>query len=363
MRPFFLAALIAVMLWIHCPSQAQGKPRAKTQTSPKQYSQLAVVETIKIPSEPAEAFIAEEPQRCDADGNFYLRVQVNVEPAIRKFNAEGMQEALFRPTSISDLNVDRASYFSVREDGGIDQLVFPSKSEDSYVVTFKSDGTYKSKTRLQPGFRFRPYQLATFPSGEWLVTGVRNDDDPEVHVKWPFTGVFSEDGTLLKQVVLKDDEQIHKMAAAGDPEVVPKGHRYGNTAIEQGAAAAAENGNAYVMRRFSAATIYAISRNGEVVRRFRIDPGNVGFYPLSMQVAGNRMAVLFFKSNAQDVISPEDVILKVVDLEGHQLTTDDRVGASDMGIDLVCYSPLRERFTFLTITNDHFLGFTLAEPR
>src|SRR5215469_11319396 len=99
MRPFFLAALIAVMLWIHCPSQAQGKPRAKTQTSPKQYSQLAVVETIKIPSEPAEAFIAEEPQRCDADGSFYLRVQVNVEPANRKFNAEGMQEALFRPTS------------------------------------------------------------------------------------------------------------------------------------------------------------------------------------------------------------------------------------------------------------------------
>jgi hypothetical protein len=361
-RPF-LAAITAVMLWLPCLSQSQEKPTTKSKSSPKPHSQLAVIETVKIPSEPAEAFSAEEPFRCDVDGNFYLRVQVNVEPAIRRVNAEGIQDVLFRPSSIPDLNVNFASYFSVRADGEIDQLVFPSKSEDSYVVTFKSDGTYKSKAKLQPGFGFRPYQLATFRSGEWLVTGVRNDDDPKVHVKWPFTGIFSEDGTLLKQVVLKDDDQIHKLAAAGDPAVVPEGHHYGNTALELGAAAAGEDGNVYVMRRLSAAIIYAISPGGDVLRRFRIDPGDVGFHPLSMQVAGNRMAVLFFKSHAQDEISPEDVILKVVDLEGNELTTYDHVGTSSMGICFVCYAPSRERFTFLTITTDHFLGFTVAEPR
>jgi hypothetical protein len=361
-RPF-LALVTAVMLCIPCLSQSPEKPSTKSKSSSKQHSQLAVVETIKIPSEPAEAFTAEEPLRCDVDGNFYLRVQVNLEPAIRRFNGEGIQEVLFRPSSISDLNVDFASYFSVRGDGEIDQLVFPSKSEDSYVVTFKSDGTYKSKAKLQLGFSFRPYQLATFPSGEWLVTGVRHDDDPKVHVKWPFTGIFSEDGTLLKQVVLKDDEQIHKMAAAGDPAVVPQGHHYGNTAIELGAAAAAEDGNVYVLRRLSAAIIYAISPSGEVVRRFRIDPANVDFHPLSMQVAGNRIAVLFFKSHAEDVISAEDVILKVVDLEGHERATYDNVGKSEMGIAFVCYAPLQEQFTFLTTTKDNFLGLAVAAPR
>jgi hypothetical protein len=363
MSRLLLALITAVMFSFPCLSQSSEKPLKNSKSSRGQHLQLTAVETIKIASEPAEGFTTAEPLRCDVDGNLYLRVQVDVEPAIRRFNAEGRQEALFRPSLISDLNVDFATYFSVRQDGEIDQLVFPSRSEDRYVVTFKSDGTYKSKAKLQPGFSFRPYMLATFPSGEWLVTGVRNDDDPNVHVKWPFTGIFSQDGTLLKLVVLQGDEKIHKMAAASDPAVVPEGRHYGNTTIEMGAAAAAGDGNVYVMRRLSPAIVYAISPSGEVVRRFRVDPGNSDFHPASMQIAGNRMAVLFFKSHSQDVILPEDVILKVVDLEGHELVTYDHVGKSQMGIALVCYSPVREKFTFLTTTTDNFLGFSIAEPR
>jgi hypothetical protein len=367
MSRLFLAALTGVILWLPWLSQSQEKPPTKSKSSPKPHSQLAVVETIKVPSERAQGFDTEEPSRCDVDGNFYLRVQEHVEPSIRRINAQGIQEVLFRPSSIPDLNVEYASYFSVRENGEIDQLVFPSKSEDSYIVTFKSDGSYKSKVKLQPGFSFIPYQLATFPSGEWLVTGIRHDDDPNVHVKWPFTGIFSSDGTLLKQITLKDDEQIQKMAAAGDPAVVPKGRHDGDRTIRLGAAIAAGDGNVYVMRKLSAFTVYAISPGGDVVRRFRIDPGNLDFEPLSMQVAGNRMAVLFLNKSAfsnnsnAESISPKDVILKVVDLEGHELATYD-VGTSDMGIAFVCYAP-PEKFTFLTTTTDNFLGFSVAEPR
>jgi hypothetical protein len=365
MSRFFLVALSAVILWFPCVSQFPEKPSTKSKSSSKQHSQLAVIETIKIPSERAEGFSTEEPLRCDADGNFYLRVQEVVEPAIRRINAEGVQDVLFRPSSIPDLNVEDAAYFSVREGGDIDQLVSISNSEDSYIVTFKSDGSYKSKVKLQPGFSFIPYQLATFASGEWLVTGVRYD--PEVHVKWPFTGIFSEDGTLLRQITLKDDEQIRKMAARGDPAVVLKGHNNGNREIRLGEAVAAGDGNVYVMRKLSAFTVYAISPGGDVVRQFRIDPGSLDFQPLSMQVAGNRMAVLFLnkssfsKNSNSESISPKDVILKVVDLEGHELATYD-VGTSDMGIAFVCYA-LPDKFTFLTKTTDNFLGFSVAEPR
>jgi hypothetical protein len=357
-----LALISAAMLWLpHHQQSLENSTKGKSPSTA--HSQLAVVEIIKIPSEPADGFNAAEPLRCDVDGNFYLRVQLDVEPAIRKFNAAGIQKALFRPSLISELNVRFTSYFSVREGGEVDQLVFPSKSEDSYVVTFKSDGTYKSKAKLQPGFNFRPFQLATFPSGQWLVAGLRNDENPTVHVKWPFTGIFSEDGTLLKEVMLSDDKQIHKRAAGGDPAVVPKGRHYGNTTIELGAAAAARDGNIYVMRRFSQAIIYAISASGDVVRRFSVDPGNHDFHPVSMQVAGDRIAVLFFKSRADNVALPEDLILKVVDLEGHSTATYDQIGKAGVGIAFICYVPAREEFTFVITTKDKFLGFVIAKPR
>jgi hypothetical protein len=67
-----------------------------------------------------------------------------------------------------------------------------------------------------------------------------------------------------------------------------------------------------------------------------------------------------FARNSES-ISPKDVILKVVDLEGHELATYD-VGTPDLGIAFVCFAP-PEKFTFLTKTPDNFLGFSVAEPR
>lgn len=326
----FLAVITVVAFSFQCPSQSPGKPLPKGKSSSKPPSQLVVVDTIKIPSEPAEGFSVGQPLRCDADGNFYLRVQPEVEPTIRKFDNRGVQQVLFKPSSIPDIKVAFATYFSIDNSGEIHQLVGTSFT-DWYVVTYKSDGTYKAKTRLQLGFPFRPFQLATFPSGELLVTGVRDDDDPNVRVKLPFTGIVSGHGTLLKQVVLKDDETMRKMAAAGDPAIVPEGRRFGNTAIEGGATEAAADGNVYVMRRLSPAIVYAISPGGEVVRQFRVNPGNADFQPASMQIASNRIAILFFRSHAQGEILPEDVVVKVVDLEGHDLATYDYLGKSGLG--------------------------------
>jgi hypothetical protein len=356
----FVAVVTVIVFSFPCLSQSPRKPPPNGKSSSRQPSQLVVVETIKIPSEPAEGFSAAQPLRCDADGNFYLRVQTEVEPAIRKFDNKGIQQVLFSPSSIPDIKGAFATYFSIDTEGEIRQLVGESFT-DWYVITYKSNGTYKAKTRLQLGFRFRPFQLAAFPSGELLVSGVRYDDDPNVHVKLPFTAIVSVHGTLLKQVLLKDDETMSQVAAGG-PAIVPEGRRFGNSAIEGGAMEAAADGNVYMMRRLSPAIVHAISPGGEVVKQFRIDPGDADFQPVSMQIAGYRIAVLFFRSHARSQTLPEDVVVKVVDLEGHDLATYDHVGKSGMGIALVCYSPVRERFTFLT-TTENFLGFAAAEPR
>jgi len=356
MGRLFRYAIAVLALCFPCQSQSVWNPLAKSKSSSSaEHSQLAVVDTVKISSESAEGFNSSEPLRCDADGNSYLRVQTEVEPAIRKFDSKGVQQALFRPSSIPDIKVAFATGFSIDNGGKIHQLVAVSFT-DWYVITFKPDGTYKSKARLQAGLRFHPFQLATFPSGEWLISGLRKDEDPNVHVEWPFTGIFSEDGTLLKQVVLQDDDKLRKMVKAGDPAVVSPGRHYGNSAIEQGAADAATDGNVYIMRRLSPAIIYAVSPGGEVIRRFHVGTSDPDSHPASMQIAGNRIAVLFFNSATQKVI------LEVADLNGHHLATYDRI-EGDIGISFVCYSPVRERFTFLTITPDNFLGFAVAEPR
>ena len=340
-------------------AQSSPKPVSQAKSSSKVPPSLTMVDIIKIRSEPADGFSVTHPLRCDADGNIFLRVQPEVEPAIRKFDSSGVQKVLFKPSTIPDMRVEMAAYFSIDGHGAIHQLVGASFT-DWYVVTYRSDGAFQSKISLHLEFQFRPFQLATFPSGELLISGLKRDNDSKNHVRLPFTGIFAGDGTLLKEVVLKDDETVNKMATAGDPAIVPEGRRSGNTAIEGGDMVAGADGNVYIMRKLSPATIYAISSGGEVVRQFRVDPNDPDFLPVSMQIASNRIAVVFLRSHAEEKTLPKDVIVKIVDLEGRDLATYGHLG--EYGIALTCYSPIRELFTFVT-TTDNYLGFAVAEPR
>jgi hypothetical protein len=87
-----------------------------------------------------------------------------------------------------------------------------------------------------------------FPSGDLLVSGLRYDRDKNNHVMWPFTGIFSSDGTLLKEVTLEDDDDIRNLAASGDARVSSTTNPYGNHAVEFGQSEAADDGNIYLIR-------------------------------------------------------------------------------------------------------------------
>jgi hypothetical protein len=114
------------------------------------------------------------------------------------------------------------------------------------VFAFKSDGTYKSAVKLNPGLAWVPSALATFPTGGFLVAGLAYNHDNPVMI--PFTGVFGPDGTLLKEVKLTDDDDLFDMAASGDPRVTTSSKSSHNHAITASKMEVGSDGNVYLMR-------------------------------------------------------------------------------------------------------------------
>lgn len=253
--------------------------------------------------------------------------------------------------------------FAVTEDGEV-YLWVGSKGEITrYVLIFKPDGTYKGRIKLQPGFPWVPASIAVFPNGSLLMTGRKYEKDA-TRATWPFTGIFSADGTLVKELNLDDDQAIHDMTAAHDPRVTSPRNPTNERAVSWGRMEAAQDGNIYVMRWESPAIFYAVSPGGEVVRRFTVDPGNPDFTPVEMHISGNRLAVLFAQHQTMERI------MKVLDLEGHEIATyqelspDGKPRPGTIGIAFACHISRPERFTFLATDDDNRrIKLKFVEPR
>jgi hypothetical protein len=316
------------------PSAASsGATSAKTHDVAGQLPALTLRETVKTAY--VNAGMLYLPAKCDRDGNVYLRdMSHDGVHAIHKLNAGGKQVALFQPDLPTAGSKPVAEgYFSVGKDDYVYELVGSWEDKRNHVLIYKPDGSLKTDIKLQTGFPWIPAQVAAFPSGNLLVTGLEYDHDRKNPVKLPFTGVFGPDGSLLKEVKLEDDAVIHDMAAVGDSRVTGLEGR-DNYAVGLGDMDAANDGNIYLMRRLSPAIVYAISPEGEVVRRFTVEAGQRDSMPESMHIAGNRIAVEFYE------------LIKIVDLEGRELAS---YVPHELPLEfpLACYSAKPERFTFL----------------
>src|SRR5260370_18559364 len=85
-------------------------------------------------------------------------------------DAEVTRTALFDPVAFSRLQLDRADAFSPDPDGGLYQIAWAGIEKPRiYVIHFSSDGSPSSPIRLEADFE--PYQFASFPSGNLLVSG------------------------------------------------------------------------------------------------------------------------------------------------------------------------------------------------
>jgi hypothetical protein len=333
-------------------SQSESRPESRTP------ARLVRVQTITAASEEAEALFS--PEVCDEDGNFYFPKQIVEMPAIHKLNPKGRTIASFEPSAKPDVPVNVTPWYAVERDGGnLYQLVL-TQGPDKYIYVYKSDGRFKSAVKLEAGFMFQASKLATFPNGEFLISGDKFDTDKRAAI-WPFTGIFAADGRLIKQVDLEDDTSLHDMAAAGDNRVVRAEAPQSNLAINFGALEVGEDGNAYLMRWTNPAIFYAISAGGEVVRRFTVDPGDLGYRPRGFQLAKNRVSVLFWNRET------DDRTMRVVDVEGNDVATYDdpkneRPRDGGLGLSFACYTENPTRWTFFESDDEHRLQLQTVEP-
>jgi hypothetical protein len=302
------------------------------------------------------------PLVCDGDGNLYLGSDDYAVPGIRKITPKGELTVLYQPGANPDVKVGAVGYFSVTPDWEVYVLVFPKNEITRYVLVFKPNGTYKTKIKLQPGFPWIPASMAVFPNGNLLLTGEEynsKSDQPML----PFTGIFSPDGTLLKELQLEDDEPLHQMAVSHDARVTSALNPTSNRAISWGQMQAAKNGNIYVMLWLSPAVFYAVSPGGEVAKRFTVDSGNPDYKPIDMHISGSRIAVLFYQPQTMETV------MKVVDWEGQELATYDETRANgkpkldNLGLSFACYTAKPERFTFLVTGDDYKIELKRVEAR
>lgn len=329
-------------------------PLAAPQATEKGESlELKTVETVPIESQLGGIMM--DPLICDSEGSIYLRFYEQGKPRspIKKFDSKGTHLAIFSLQAISEADASELTsmYFSIGESGHVHQIAW--SEEALYVLTFNKDGSYKGRVRVEP--LIIPAQIAAFPSGEFLITGQKYEGKREDGTKiiTSFTGLLDSTGKLIKRVVLQDDDEIQKAVERGDNNFTNPLFAGSNRAISMGAALTGADGNIYVMRRMVPAVVYAISPNGEVVRRLTVDPGDPGMMPSIMQLVKGRLAILF-RSDAT-----KEQVVKVVDSQsGEEVATYD---ASSLGPTFVCYSGANT-FTFITTQKGH-LALAHAEPR
>jgi hypothetical protein len=358
-----LAEAMSFMCWAQQANRQDSNSKGTGEPTDTRQSKKATAvatqrrlhrEVTPVHSEIAQVF--QEPLKCDADGNLYLRTEPSGIGAIHKLNSKGERIALFQPIS-PNIKVNAPLSFAISPGGEVYQLI-SAFEKTPYVFVYDKDGSLKSEIKLQTGFLFYPKQIAVFSNGDFLVSGLEYGSNPQ-DAMWPFTGIFASDGSLRKELTLKDDQRIHDMAASGDPKVSAPGLPSSNRAITSGKVETGADGNVYLMRRLSPAIVYAISPGG-AVRRFEVDPGSQDLLPTSMHIVGSRMAVLFWQPQTRDEV------LKVVDLQGHEVATyfepAPKNGEQSIGAAFVCYSQNPERFIFLETMEDSMLGLITATP-
>jgi len=300
------------------------------------------------------------PLKCDSDGNLYLRTEVGGVYGIHKLSPKGEKVAVFEADSNPDLKVDVAPYFALAANGGeLYEIVYPHEI-NRYVFSYKSDGTFQSAVKLAPGFPFSPKKLAVFASGQFLISGEEYDKDP-TGAMWPFTGIFDSSGRLLKELEVGDEKELHDMVSSGDARVALPGNPHANRAVDNGQLEMGADGNAYLMRWTNPAVFYAISPGGEIVRRFTLDAGGSGYRPSAMHISKSRIAVLFVDPQSKDMI------MRIVDLEGHQIATYDQLKVDGrpkepLGAAFACYMENPTRFVFLGADDNDKVQLWLAEP-
>jgi hypothetical protein len=293
------------------------------------------------------------PTTCDDKGNVYVKLLTpdgDDGGPLLMFSKTGVQQAKFDMSGALGFNV-----FGIRPKGGI---AIVRDEQGHSVVNFGPDGKRESAVRLDPA-HFFPSQLAIFPSGEMLLSGIQSRTREVPDMYRAYTAIYDAGGHLVKQLALDEDREIERAIEAGDDRYV-RSPKQGNRAVTLGVALSGADGNVYLMRGTSPATLYVISSTGEVLRKLVVAPPYVGQMPGGMQISKNKLAMKFFRECTS--LTCKGGSYTVIDAAtGEKLA--EYAAEDDVAGTFTCYASDPDRFFFLQMSETHRLEILETRPK
>lgn len=331
-------ALIATLFGLVLAASAQLKPLVVTRTIPT---------TIKF--EGYRSFGL--PSFCDEKGNSYIRL---LEPGrgmhgpVFRLSQQGFVEAEFDTTNLLE------NTFAVRPNGGIAAARLDGKTK--VIVNFGTDGQREADIRLEtPPIPFFPMQIAFFPSGGILVSGLSYRENQAA------TAVYNPDGHLIKQRVLEEDGELENATPNSD-KTSPHAPVVDGSSISRSVAITGDDGNVYLMSATAPPTVYAISSTGEVVHKIVVpSPAGAAWPRFGIRVIKNKLLVEFYRecTNRLDRGSCKGTVFSVLEAStGKPLVN--YAPEETAGSVIACYLPDPDRF-FMFQDAPHGTAITVLE--
>ena len=301
---------------------------------------LTPVETIPVAGAQLAA-LAEFP-RCDLNGDIFVR-QAHFYGAIQpsgflEVTAEGQKTVGFSPSAITDPELKDASFrdFAVGLNGVVYAL-FETQKRHIYVAEFRENGQFYDATPLDSS-GFVALHFAVFPSGEYLVAGVRPGPGGEGSGQ-PVTEIFDASGKMVKRVGVPGDSRLPRASVRGASALASSTA----TLVGLGATVPAEDGNIYLQRSGAmGAQVYVISPSGDVLRQFDLPAPMKDLHPGVLKVSSGRMVIDFFSLPKPNVVDLDNVkvmhVFSVFDAQSGQRIIDYGQSPQLVG-SFACYGP------------------------
>jgi hypothetical protein len=247
------------------------------------------------------------PLKCDVKGNVYVRGyrpdNIMAAPVV-KISPEGERLAVFDVRVAKGFEKGTARDFAIGLRGDVLLLSYRQANEPS-IVRFRENGEYSTTIDLQPPFY--AVQVAAFPSGDFLVSGLKRSTDSSGPPDQPYTALYDHSGKLLSEITLPDSgrpkEQPSASERAGldpteeaarpDSKTPANSPQEIDPAVSLGIALVAEDGNLYLLRAAKKPIVYVISPGGELIRRLELVSPGEEFEVTTLRVAGGRLLLQF----------------------------------------------------------------------
>jgi hypothetical protein len=272
--------------------------------SSSSYNPAQLKESVVMADQKSLAVVGQS--KCDAEGSIYFQavregipdntVILRVDAAKKKLFSMALQD-------IPELRAAQGGAFALTEDSVflLAWAYAPKRKPELWIARFSTEGKYKGRILVDPLITskgFSPRQFAVFRSGEIFLAGRADESIGGKFFERPLTAIFSQEGKFLREVEFQQDGQtkdrlrnLGEYAANG--KELPDDVKGAIRSLDLADAQTGVDGNVYMMRYGSPATIYVINVVGELVRTLKIPAPEDGLDASGFGLTNNRIAVRF----------------------------------------------------------------------